>query len=211
MLVSSSIRILYQLATRIKWFSEIELATFMNKEFLEQIKFHDDFYNKYSYSTSVSSICQDMIIIYTCSFLDEYDNFFTPVVYPNETEKIIELKSIVLPAYRIIKKWKDLKKIRNNILVHNHRIKGNSIFDLNERMKYIIPSSNAEFTLLADLVFMIAENILPIFPELRNEIDFNESLLDHLNIDSEKLDTYTTYRKIKSEIEEIKRIKNKCL
>jgi hypothetical protein len=207
MQISSSIRILYQLATKIKWFSEIELATFMNKDYLKQLKFNDDFYNKYPYPTSVSSISQDMIIIYTCSFLDEYDNVFTPAVFPSESKKIIELKNNVLPAYRQIKKWKDLKKIRNNIIAHNHRINGKSIFDLNEKIKYTIPSTNAEYTLLADLVFIIAENILPIFPELLDEIDFNKSLLDHLDIDSEKIDTFITYRKIKNEIEEIKKNK----
>jgi hypothetical protein len=201
MQITSSIRILFQLATKVKWISETELITFMNSTYLKQIKYIDEFYNTFSYPTAVSGICQDMLIVYSCSFIDEYENEFTSSKFPKEANRILELKRITLPAYKQIKKWKDLKKIRNNIIAHNHRINGKSIFNNKDKITYNIPATNEEYTLLADLVFIIAENIPPIFPELITEIDFNESLRDHLNIKSEKINTFNVYRQIKKEIE----------
>ena len=49
MQVESSIHILFQLATKIKWISETELVTFMNRDYLQQIKYIDNFFNKFNY------------------------------------------------------------------------------------------------------------------------------------------------------------------
>lgn len=204
MQVESSIHILFQLATKIKWISETELVTFMNRDYLLQIKYSDNFFNKINYPTSVSGICQDHLIIFCCSFLDEYEKVFTPSQFPNETDRILKLKKITLPAYKQIKKWKDLKKIRNNIIAHNLRIKGKSILDHNEKVKYNIPTTNEEYTLLADLIFIIAENIHLVFPETTDKIDFNITLRDHLTFESEKLNSFEVFKKIEKEIEKNK-------
>lgn len=204
MQIKSSIHILYYLATRIKWISETELITFMNREYLDNIKYLNSFYAKMKYSTSVSGICQDYLSIYCCSFLDEYEKVLTPKQFPDEAEKIVRLKRIVLPAYRQLKKWKDLKKFRNNVIAHNHRINGISIFEHEQKIKYNIPATNEEFTLMADLVFIIAQNIHIVFPETTDSIDFNVSLRDHLNINSSKFNTFKVYKKIEKEIEKNK-------
>lgn len=212
MQLTSSIRILFQLATKVRWISETELVTFMNSNYLKQLKYNDDFYNALPYPTAVSGICQDMLMIFSCSFIDEYEKEFTPSKFPDEANRILELKRITMPAYKQIKKWKDLKKIRNNIIAHNHRINnGKSIFDSKERITYNIPATNEEYTLLADLVFIIAEKIHFIFPELIKEIDLSKTLRDYLNIKSEKksekINSFRLYKQIEKEIEENKNCK----
>ena len=199
--IYSSIRILYQLATRIKWYSETELITFVYKNYLRQFKYNDETFDKYSYPTAITCICQDMMLIYCCSFLDEYEREFTPSKFPKESERIINLKQIVLPAYKQIKSWTDLKTLRNNIIAHNHRKKGKSIFDFDDKTKYNIPTADREYTFLADLVILIAQNISYVFPEFTNKIDFTSTLYDHLEIASEKIETIGLLRQIEKEIE----------
>jgi hypothetical protein len=199
--VKSSIRILFQLATKIKWISDTSLTSFMNRPYLSQIKYYDDFFNSLSFPTSISGICQDFQIIYCCSFIDEYDKWFTPAKYPEEKDRILKVKRIVLPAYNRIKSWKDLKTLRNQIIAHNHRINGKSIFDHESKVKYNVPTTNEEYVLLADLVFLIAHYISPVFPEIVKEIDFNISLRDHLSLQSEQIDSYSEYKRIEKEVE----------
>jgi hypothetical protein len=204
MKIESSIRILLQLATRIKWISETELATFMNKAYLSKIKYNDDEFDRLSYSTSVSGICQDLLIVTCCSFIEEYEGVFNPSKFPTYANEIKKLKRITAPAYKRIKSWKDLKLLRNNIIAHNHRSKGESIYEIENRLKYNVPSTNEEATLLADLIVLITENIYPIFTKIIEEMDFTSTLRDSIHFESEKINTFNEFRKIKTEIEELK-------
>lgn len=201
MQIQSSIHILFHLATKIKWISETELITSMNFDYLQHIKYIDPSF-EINYPTSVSGICKDYLIIFCCSFLDEFEKVFTISQFPIHTDRILKLKKITLPAYKQIKKWKDLKKIRNNIIAHNHRIQKKSIFDHTEKVKYNIPTTNEEYTLLADLIFLIAEKIYFVFPEMIEKLDLNMSLRDHLTLVSDKLDSIKVFIRIKQEIEQ---------
>jgi hypothetical protein len=198
--IESSIRILFQLATRIKWISEIDLVAYMNFDSLNKYQCIDSFYNL-PFPISVSAICQDYLVVQSCSYLDEYDNYFTIKNFPNEKERILKLKRIVKPAYKKIKSWKDLKKMRNNIIAHNHRVNGESIYDSVEKVTYIVPSSNEEYTLLADLIFIITQNIEPVFPDIVKSMNFSSTLRDFLVIKSEKINTYEELKRIEDEIE----------
>ena len=207
--IESSVRILLQLATRIKWISQTELVTFMNKEYLNRVKFDDDEFDKFSYSLAVSGICQDLLIVTSCSFIDEYENVFNPSKFPTYGNEIKKLKRITDPAYKRIKSWKDLKQLRNNIIAHNHRLKGKSIYELENRITYNVPATNEEATLLADLIVLIAQNIYPVFQEIIEGMDFTLTLRDCINFESVKFNTFNEYRKIKTEIEELKTAHNK--
>ena len=199
--IKSSIHILFELATKIKWISDTSLTAEMNSEYLSNVRYYDEFYNKYTYPICISAICQYLEIIYCCSFMDEYENWFTPGKFPDETNRILKVKNVVKPAYKRIKKWNDIKKLRNNILAHNHRIDGESIFEIENKIKYNVPSSNAEYVLLSDLIFIIAKNIYPVFPEIVTESNFKLTLRDQLKFQSEKIDAYSEYKKIEKEIE----------
>ncbi len=67
----------------------------------------------------MTSFC--WILILTNSFLDEYDRYFTS---SNSimNQRITKIKHKLKPAISRIRKWKDLKNFRNNVLVHNLRI-----------------------------------------------------------------------------------------
>jgi len=202
--IKSSLNILSTLATRIKWISETSLITEINKEYLKLVSYTDDFFN-IPYSISVSGICQDLQIIYSCSFIDEYEKLLTPIRYPNEAEEIIRLKNIVKPAYKKIKSWKDLKKLRNYIIAHNLRINGQSIFDLEEKIVINAPRRNGEYVLLAKLIFLITQNFQFVFPEIMKSINPKDSLLNHIDIQSEKTNSLEELRQIEQEIENNKR------
>lgn len=204
--IKSSIRILYQLGTNIKWISETSMITLSNRIYLERIEYLDEYFKTaISYPTSVSGICQNFLIINACSFIDEYENYFTYSNYPEEKDRILKFKKIVLPAYRQIKSWKDLKSLRNHIIAHNHRIKVKSIFDYKEKTTYNVPTTNGEYRLLADLIFLITTNINDIFPEMRKEEIINKTLMDYLNFKSDIVRASEEYKRIKMEIEYIKK------
>ena len=201
--MESVIFTLFNLATQIKWLSETSEIAIKNKNFINQITY-SGFYEKVPFAKAISGISQNHLIIYCCSFLDEFEKELTPSKYPDYSNKIIELKRITKPAMTRIKKWKDIKEHRNNIVAHNLRIKGNSIFDYIQPIKYKIPTTNGEFKLLADLIFLIAQNIAPIFPEIVQKLDFRKTINDYLSLDSEKIDCEKEFEIAENEI-----IKNK--
>lgn len=190
--IKSTLYILSSLATKIKWISETSIISIAHRVPLSQISYCDEFFNKYPFSVSVSAICQDLQTIFCCSFIDEYDNKFNPKRYPNEAENIIRFKKIVSPAYKKIKIWKKgLVNHRNYLLAHNYRINGKSVFDMKEKVILNVPTTNAEYVLLSDLVFLIAMNFKIVFPQIMDEFDFNESLLDHIEFQSKKTNVNT--------------------
>lgn len=203
--IKSSLYILSNLATKTRWISDTSLLSEINKEYLSPIQYWDDFFNKYPFSMSVSGICQDFQTIYCCSFIDEYERKFTPKHYPNEAENIIRFKQIVQPAYKKIKNWKGLKNHRNYILAHNYRINDKSIFDMEKKIFLNVPATNAEYILLADLVFLIAQNFIVIFPEIMKSFEFGKTLRDQLEYQpSKKENTLNELKKIEKEIEQNK-------
>jgi len=110
----------------------------------------------------------------------------------------------VKPAVRKIKSWKGLKNLRNNIIAHNRRINGLSIFESTDVIHYNVPSSDEEYILLADLIFLIAENIEPIFPEIIQTIDQDIKVNQYMKLKSDKNDCFREHQEIKKEIEKVK-------
>lgn len=191
---------LFNLATLIKWVSETSEVALENKSFINQIFYSDPFYRKIPFSRGISAISQNYLIILSCSFFDEFEKEFTPSKYPEYSEKILQVKRIVKPAIKRIKKWDGLKAHRNNILSHNLRINGISIFEFKESIEYNIPTTNDEFKLLADLIVLISQNISPVFGSIVDEIDFNNPIIDHISLKSEHIDCNAEFDRIKAEI-----------
>lgn len=54
---------------------------------------------------------------------------------------------------------------------------------------------------MADLIFLIAEKIYFVFPEMIEKLDLNISLRDHLTLASDKIDSIKVFKRIKQEIE----------
>lgn len=191
---------LFHLVTKIKWISDTSIAAIQNKDLLDNIIYADGHYKQNPYSKSVSCICQNLLIIHSCSFMDEFDKQLTPSKHPDYADRIIKVKKNLKPAICRIRKWDGLKNNRNHLIAHGYRVNGISIFELKEQIKYVIPTTNAEYRLLADLLFLIAQTISKHFPELIQKMDFNKTLLDNIAFESEKIDCSEEFDKIKNKI-----------
>jgi hypothetical protein len=61
------------------------------------------------------------IIIDTYSYLDEYDNFSGVKIEVEFSDRIIIIKKIAKPTMNMIRKWKDIGRLRNDIIAHTWR------------------------------------------------------------------------------------------
>lgn len=199
--IKSSIIILFRLATDIKWISETNIVSAANKATLNQVRYFDPHFNKQPFQDSISEIFGQQLIILSCSFLDEFERVFNPKEFPFETEKIQTLKQIVRPAIKRIKEWVDLKNYRNHILAHNLRVKGQSVFEFELKPEYKVPTTIEEFALLADMIFIIAQNIQPCFPEAVRTIDFSISIDNSIRKISKESNCIEEFRHISSKVE----------
>ena len=193
---------IFNLATIIKGLSETSQLVREHKNFINTIHYKG-FFSKFKLSMMVSGFSQTLMLIYCCSFLEEYDKEFQHKKHPSYKKQIIEFKTAVKPAIKRIKKWKGLRHYRNNILTHNLRVKGNSIFDFEEPVQYNVPSTNEEYFLLAELVFLVSTSIHLYFPNLTSEINLDQRIIDFAEIESEKIDCINEYERIKTEINDL--------
>jgi hypothetical protein len=194
---------LFNLATHIKFLQETILLSIINKNHIDEITY-TGYYSKFQFSKAIGGIAENLLILSCCSFLDEFDHELSPSKFSEYSEKISRLKKTVKPAILKIKSWKGLKNLRNNIIAHNLRINGLSIFESTDVINYNVPSTDDEYVLLADLIFLIAENIEPIFPEIITTIDQDIKVNQYMKLNSDKIDCLKDYQRIKEEIEKIK-------
>jgi hypothetical protein len=150
-----------------------------------------------------NSYLSEYIIILICSFLDEYNDNFIPSKSILLHNRILNYRKQVKPIITRIAKWSDLKKYRNNILAHNLRLKDNtSIFsDTLEKIDYNVPNTLEEIRLLIELSTLITKNISVEFPELLENLDFNEKIIDKANVPiSDKINFNQEYENVCEEI-----------
>lgn len=82
-------------------------------------------------------------------------------------------------------KFQRLKDYRNQLLAHNLRVNGNSVFDKDfARKDYRIPFTNSESILLANMVKIIMNCIATEFPDLIQKLDWTENILSKTNFES---------------------------
>ncbi|MFD2519972.1 hypothetical protein [Emticicia soli] len=159
-------------------------------------------FNKSPHFVLTNSYLFEYILILVCSFLDEYNNEFTPNNCEILKERIHKFRTQIKPVIKRINKWKHLKDYRNTVLAHNLRLKDkNSIFNQPAaQMEFNIPNSHDEILLLCELVALITKNIAAEFPEIIAELDFTTSVTDVINIPFNKIDFYAEYREVCNEI-----------
>lgn len=105
-------------------------------------------------------------IIDTCSFIEEYEKFFGIISEDSFKPKILEIKKICKPVISTIKKWKDLKNVRNTFFAHNSRSKTNR-FVFRDLINHKSPRTIYEIELLSHCLLLID---LVIHSEFRDEI-----------------------------------------
>jgi len=107
---------------------------------------------------SILNSLMDMNIIDSCSFLDEYEKYFGVNTEEKYKNKILEVKAICKPIIKQIKKWKDLRLVRNSFLVHNLRTRDNKMIFRRE-INFDAPRGIFEVELLSNLILLLFEVI----------------------------------------------------
>jgi hypothetical protein len=117
---------------------------------------------------AVVTALMDMIILDSCSFLDEYNKGFGVTTEETYIKKILEIKSICRPIVLQINKWKDLRIVRNSFVAHNLRTK-NNVMVFRTLVNYNAPRGIFEVELLNHCIQLI-NKIIQI--EFKDEIEY---------------------------------------
>jgi hypothetical protein len=199
-----SFKILGSLGTQILFLIEAHETAMANVEILLGIKFKGH-YENHPFPHSISSMAQNYAFVMCSSFLDEYNEEFTPHKHPEYSDRIKRLKRINKPVMRRINKWTDLKDYRNIVLAHNYRIKGTSLFAADNKSWYFnVPHTDDEMVLLSRLIPIITMQIVQEFPEIIPAIDFLENLQSKLKFDYPCVDIDAEINAIWDEVNLIK-------
>ncbi len=183
--IVESLYTLSHIATQINLLVQVSKVSYKNGDFLDSFVELPGWYSNQRYSKSVLAITLNDILIFANSYLDELQEELTPINYPNRADSILSFRKAIKPALRRIKKWRDLKEYRNEILVHNYRVKSRSMFSANHQAKvYNVPSKDQEILLLAELILLINKQMRTFFSE-----DVERFLLEGTKI----IDRYSTY------------------
>lgn len=135
------------------------------------------------------------IMIINQSIIDELNGFLFNYK-PDDISlknRIKSFKKIISPALNEIKKWKDIKEFRNNILAHNGRnYYRDSVILSSQFNNYDIPLYHSDFLILFQLLKTVIEKAEEIFAEEKQEADkIMDSLIITQNIDNSKKRDFT--------------------
>lgn len=198
--IKESLNILAQLATQIDYLKENWLTLFKNQEYMKQLKLAGYYHNQ-TFVETTSGIIQNMIIIKANAFLDEYNQEFNVSKFPEYKDQILRIKRICKPIMRVINKWSDIKSYRNEILGHNLRKDGESLFL--SKTNYKIPFTNYDHLALCELIFMIADQLKYEFENIMKDL-INTNLTNNFSIKQENLLSQNDLEEIKKEVELIR-------
>lgn len=132
---------------------------------------------KYGQDSVILNSLMILNIIDACSFLEEYENFFGINSEDQCKTKILTIKKICKPVISTIKKWKDLKKVRNTFYAHNKRSKSNKLV-YRDIIDQNAPRTIYEIELLSHCLLLID---FVIHKEFENEIQLAKRTIN-LNI-----------------------------
>ena len=141
----------------------------LNSEYLNEIQFDEEFYNKTTFSNSVRGLLSNYSVIQFCSFLDEYKNFnHTLTENENLKARITKVRNKNKYGLKRVNRWTNLFDIRNQLLAHNFQIKNKSFFDNveNKVFEYSFPDSLNEKLVFLKIMEKICLNIIEEFDEI---------------------------------------------
>lgn len=204
--IVESISILSHIATQIKLLVEVTKATYSNSENIDHNVKLEGWYSEYKYSVAVQAIALNNISIFANSYLDELYSELNPIKYPHYKIEILNFLKCVNPALKRIKKWTDLKSFRNQILVHNYRVKGISIFASGHKFKhYNVPHRDQEILLLADLICLVNIQLGTFFSNETNQVILGkEKITDKYTVEQNEINYREEIKSITFLVEAIK-------
>jgi fructose-specific phosphotransferase system component IIB len=165
---------------------------FMNKNYLDIIKFKEIFYNSNTFSGFTRALIGNLSIIQFCSFLEEYERFNTNQTNNhNIQERIINVRKQNKYGIRRINNWNDIQKFRNQLVAHNFQIKNKSFFDNedNKIFEYNIPDTLNEKKVVIKIMEKICRNITSEFPEILTSSNvITYKMAENINIKHNNID-----------------------
>lgn len=94
-------------------------------------------------------------IIEACSFLEEYQNNFYPLAEAEFKERVLFVRKAAKPIVKKINEWKDLQKIRNELIAHPWRSGKENEFSYTKIFTYNSPRTFMELQFLRTYLQMI--------------------------------------------------------
>lgn len=127
-----------------------------------------------SYSNPILPSIRNYIILETASFLDEYENNFLEIndrtkkllkkgqrpIHPIEKQywsRIENLHKIIDPLLKVLYRWTEIKKYRNNYVGHGSRAtwKDGNRLSISSQECYDAPRNVFEFQIMRDIIHVI--------------------------------------------------------
>lgn len=164
-----SIRILLSLYVRIE--QNYDAFKFYETYLSEEALLNSDIpeRSEHSVDESVIESLWFQIIMQSCAFLEEWDEFLGVKTSDNDKEKIMALKKAVAPARKEIMKWRDIKSFRNEVIAHNMR-NSKKEFSLEEMHSYSCPQTSYEIFYLVKFLAEMMNIFKLYYPEEINSI-----------------------------------------
>ena len=195
-----SYKTLFYPANQIIFFNEIYETYRDNEDYLNKVKFK----NHYAYlplAKAISGNFQNYTIILLCSFIEEFNEEFTIVRHPEYANQINRIKKLTKPVLKRISQWKNLKDYRNQILAHNFRNKGKSLFSKSVApISFNVPHTNSEFVLLTELIRIITTCIALELPGLFEQLTAEDLPIHKMKFDYNVVDVNTVIAKLWKQI-----------
>ena len=115
------------------------------------------------------------LLILLILYLDEYDNFFGVKTEVEFADRILMIKKIAKPTTNMVRKWKDIGSLRNDIIAHTWR-KGKQ-FTLSNLGTYNAPK-NFQDLLYLQTYLEINQAVIDaeFFTESKNVMDHIDSI-----------------------------------
>lgn len=205
--ITETLKTLGHITTQMDMMKNVAMKTYRYGEEMDSFIQMEGWNASRKYSELLQTINLNYLVVFANSYLDEFNRYFNPTCYPEYADNILAFRRVIAPALRRIKKWKHLKEYRNELLVHNYRVKDKSVFATDHQPQvYNAPSKDQEILLLVDLIILINMQLLPFFTDETNRlITSREKLTDRYKTKSDPVDYRKDIAEITREVEELKK------
>jgi uncharacterized protein with HEPN domain len=171
--------------------------------FRQVIQF-DGYFAKFHSDAMITATLLNHALLLCCSILDEFNTEFVANKHSEFADRITLFRQQIKPVTRRINKWKGLKDYRNQIVAHNLRINGRSIFGKADKsLEYKVPTTVSEIKLLSEFLALITQNIGIEFPELVEQMKWSETIDDKIKIEYPTIDYDTEFEVVAAEIKKL--------
>jgi hypothetical protein len=126
--IVETFKILGHLATQMDMMMSVARKTYTHGDAMDTVIHMEGWFADQRYSKLLLTINLNHLIIFANSYLDEFERYLTISNYPDHKDQILAYKRVISTALKRVEKWKYLKDYKNELLVHNLRVKDRSIF-----------------------------------------------------------------------------------